>query len=151
MDDKYYIPDKEEFRIGFEYEIFYEGQWKKTYVHYQTVGSDLIITIKGKAFWQESSISRVKYLDEEDLKELRWIPLSNPDSEYRRYSFDYTEYISFFHPINFEKEIILEKVGKWNYNIFSIEKEGGLRNNIFIGIVKNKGELRVIMKQIQIP
>lgn len=63
MEDKYYHPEIEEFRIGFEYEIFHEGEWKKTFVPNHSIGKDIIIEIKDLGHWSEKQKPRGQGFD----------------------------------------------------------------------------------------
>ena len=74
-DDKYYVPEIEEFHVGFEYEeIDIEMKYKNTfYGEYPEVSifnySDCFNSIEEKI--KDGEI-RVKYLDKEDIESLDW-------------------------------------------------------------------------------
>ena len=63
---KYYTPSIEEFHVGFEYEISYDGE---TYQSKVVDDSDELHRIKTAI---ESLWVRVKHLDREDIKSLGW-------------------------------------------------------------------------------
>ena len=63
---KYYTPSIEEFHVGFEYEISYDGE---TYQSKVVDDSDELHRIKTAI---ESLWVRVKHLDREDIESLGW-------------------------------------------------------------------------------
>lgn len=129
--NKYYTPTIDEFHAGFEYEYYSQGLSE--------------IDIDGIAGWYEAIFSldieegeqkhptqkvRVKYLDEDDIESLG-------------FSFDETgnNYaITFKNKNNFYIEV------KPNNNVRIFTRS----SNKFIGIIKNKSELKRLLKQLNI-
>jgi len=64
---KYYIPDAEEFFIGFEFEWFMSGKWQQEVYTDGFFKSFEEYTLQGEITEKEI---RVKYLDQEDIHEI---------------------------------------------------------------------------------
>lgn len=118
---KYYTPELEEFHIGFEYEIHYDDgdHWGKQICEY------------GMTRYEYEHLSnhrplRVKYLDEDDIKELSW----KRDSGNKDFILD-----------EYQLELIDDKV--------LISSEYGF-DTLFWGTIKNKSELKKLMSQLGI-
>jgi hypothetical protein len=123
MKDKYYTPEIEEFHIGFEYEVDWGPfKWKKAiYQDYMTADS-------------MCDDVRVKYLDKEDIESLGFI--EDPDFTY-------------LHTFKRVRNNI--SIYTRNWGVFSIVNEDRMKNNIvFTGTIKNKSELKKLMKQLGI-
>jgi len=131
--DKYYTPDLNEFYIGFEYEYQSFSNWAKH---------------KLEDFWlcdndgciedyvpTQSSLSlfRVKLLDKEDIESLGFKLLTT--SYGIQYSKDKT-LIKF----SYDKKLIIEKYFE----------DFGIVYTVFIGDIKNKSELKKLLKQLGI-
>lgn len=157
--DKYYCPDKEEFFIGFEYEEFHDpirykiinnqlNNWNKkvfnldTHLYYNTYnGLNQIVSffdcdIKDKF--------RVKYLDCEDIIDLGW------REKHRKYY-----YIEL--PASYPYYLYAILDFRWGYEDISIDvvRSHEYRNEddqerIFRGVIKNKSELKKLLKQLKI-
>lgn len=136
--DKYYVPGLEEFHVGFEYEFkerFQDGSVKTQedfdnakWINQTIKVGDLPYierTLKGKTALNKICGIRVKYLDQEDIESLGW---NGIDKLYIKYQ--YRLLISY------------------NYNI-KIYNEF-LKENIFNGVIKNKSQLKKLMKQLNI-
>lgn len=143
VESKYYTPSLDEFCIGFEYEEYHtpvrykiqNEQWckwnKKIYKGLEFVYIDYSINDLGD--WSiipiDKSLIRVKYLDQSDIEELGW-----EDQE-----------------VDTEKFIAFKK-GKFRLdlhnNIVVIYKADHW--SVFQGIIKNKSELKKLMKQLNI-
>lgn len=78
MDNKYFIPEKEEIRIGYECEIFVGDTWIKTTVGetYGFIGIDAIISLL-----KEKKV-RVAYLTKRDIVDEGWKILKKSDNNY---------------------------------------------------------------------
>ncbi len=159
--DKYYIPEKEEFHIGFEYEFKpryrdglisyinsdfrYVDWWKK-----QTVGreGDTLLelieshedpfNITDVMQYHRDGAVRVKHLDHEDLQSLGWVAgikkfLHGETDCYRYKNLDYYIY-------RFQDQMV------------EIGNGGDMENSetYFEGKIKNISEMRKIMKMIGI-
>lgn len=143
--NKYYTPEIEEFHIGFECELMCEdnGQW----------GTFIITANTNLSTFKEDielETIRVKYLDREDIEELGFI------SEYANNMVKKTTW--------FKKDKLLimaldnkgdvSNIG--NSNIILIQElvlknnGTGFYNTMFQGIIKNKSELKRLLKQLNI-
>ena len=127
MENKYYQPDISEFHIGFDYEVKYKnGEWKKECLN-DELSSLRFIDFKLK---KEPNSIRVKYLDKEDIESLGW----KMDSIYsHKYKDDF--YIEYNSKISIHEDTI------------------EIKNNqqtLFSGYIKNKSELKKLMKQLDI-
>lgn len=129
MENKYYTPDLEEFHVGFEFESrMNDEDWEK-----QTYKQDSFISVYADGEYSFDNIDgginlRVKHLDREDIESEGWIQI-----EYDTYKNE-----DFYLEFNNE------------YKTFISEKKAGMENIVFAGNIKNKSELRRIMKQLNI-
>lgn len=129
---KYYTPEIEEFHVGFEYEEFHfigEKEWwePKTFSEPLMYGTTLSTSIERKAI-------RVKTLDREDIESLGF-ELLKEDVNGK----------AFIHKDNNELQIW------WSINdIIDIDNGQTYEDCItyFKGTIKNKSELKRILKQI---
>ena len=134
MRDKYYTPEIEEFHVGFEYEMFFpNGKY-----HKQTFG-DKITHLELEEFKDDlmkvaHAISRVKHLDKEDIESLGFNHIGSlwfrdKDDDYRA-----------------------TKVRKWKNNELDIYINDSIEDVlVFRGTIKNKSELKTVLKQIGHP
>ena len=137
---KYYMPDIEDLYVGFEHEIEVEGRWflkiqlpDSLSVLYEMIKEDTI---------------RVKYLDREDIESLGW---------------EYFGYNNLTDLVEFRLDQFILSVGE-SENTISVyrkllvqtkEKPEGFFSDdylhqIYEGNIKNKSELKVLMKQLGI-
>lgn len=139
-DKKYYTPTIEEFHIGFKYEFMNGNLWEEsemTIQDYKCSGADY--EIQGSWFEEELlggiRTVRVKYLDKEDIESLGW---------------KYTPCRCLF-------EMYQNK--EYNLYHYSIASEFNDKSWIeilkdedyyFSGEIKNKSELKKLMKQLGI-
>lgn len=139
-DNKYYIPNIEEFYVGFEFE--YRNS-KAKYIKsndfsytLMEIDSDCINNLKSDL--QNNQI-RVKYLDKEDIEELEfkeWIPPYAMIAGWKTYINQNESFI-----INFKDNMV-----NIHYNNFIM----GDNECIFKGRLKNKSELKKLLKQLGI-
>jgi len=150
--DKYYTPEIEEFHVGFEYEYrgFLAGDWENITTEqedFSIMFDDFEHEMDGKF----NELYRVKKLDNEDIESLGWRPehiidvfsgdgnelvhgFSKTINETDSYCLIYTNHVL---------QIYLQHV----YNLAS----GNWSQQIkFEGTIKNKSELRRLMKQLGI-
>jgi len=140
---KYYTPEAEEFQIGFEYEIR-SGRWLKEYVD------------RWDAFRVIEDISesriRVKHLDREDIESFGWEYNNNAEPFPSREDIEPIRSI----PIAFlyEKDIG-DELHQWMLFLYDdgvvwIEYiiECGVQGYVFKGRLKNKSELKKVLKMI---
>lgn len=131
-DTKYYTPSIEEFHVGFEYEEFHreplmeEGFWSNCKIEEDFATPPIIYGIF-------CCHIRVKYLDQDDILELGW-SIDKEESE-------------------FFKDTIYKMGNQWMWEDddgdLIISQSAYVPNEaIFIGTIKNKSELKVLMKQL---
>jgi hypothetical protein len=132
--DKYYAPELEEFHVGFEFETRYlERDWVKKELTFDDFGFYT-------STWYVDSVPetefRVKCLDKEDIESLGW-----------KQEFDMQAYIlnsnSSGHQL-YDDHDDPEGKGK-HITIYGLDI-----NVIFKGYVKNKSELKKLLKQLKI-
>ena len=128
MKDKYYTPSIEEFHVGFEYE--YDG--KCVFQRDMSISFMDYLISNGKI--------RVKYLDKQDIESLGFIHKKYKQDEYSEMRI----YIGQKFEIQFFGWNISEanKHIRGNMHIYLQEEAH------FMGTVKNKSELKKILKQI---
>lgn len=164
MESKYYTPTIEEWHVDFEYEQRREI-WDRSYLgikvleyiwepvignlgqfkegidpdrkekHYRFTNGQL-------GFGAYSNMIRVKYLDKEDIESLGW-----EYSEDRGMEENYG--IQFIKPITYlSGGNVYYRLRFWfNNKRLRIDSLGG---NIFDGTIKNKSELKILLKQLGI-
>lgn len=134
MDNKYYTPDIEEFHHGFEYEYFgsnglIEPEWlpikfPDPFTAYNSSG------LKGRL---ERKEFRVKYLDGEDIESLGW-ELKENNLITIRYTYS---------------KLSLELIYDSHTKLIRIQcTHPEWQQVYFEGNIKNKSELKKLMKQI---
>lgn len=162
MDTKYYTPEIEEINVGFEYE------WRERNTNdiwtpsKYSIGFDLFDCGSGEvpASYVFNSMNdvenpieiRVKYLDQQDIEELGFISeyVIDYDSENcdliegYRYVISNTDEFILHKGTNGDKYIIYFE---HEYNTFTGNTE---IQCIFRGYIKNKSELKKLMKQLNI-
>ena len=150
MEDKYYTPTIEEFHVGFEYYVD-----NKLYIITDVVLKLMLNAITEDTFegkYGQGTLRlnidnvRVKYLDQEDIESLGWehdynlepIPNRENDSVFYGYILEQdggeTQYLLFHFN---DGEVWIEKI---------INCAG--QGNIFKGQLKNKSELKRVLKQV---
>jgi len=155
MKDKYYTPDISEFHVGFEYEYKSFDSWRKTtleeeYTHRLDGDSPTDTEWNPFAGWQSlEGIFRVKYFDGEDVESLGWEQEHILDWDggfLAGYSFSVEQdrvdtYYLYF---NNEKICI--------YSSYCYDENSGNTRCEFLfkGNIKNKSELKKLMKQLSI-
>ena len=134
MIDKYYTPDIEEFHIGFEYLLeeefldedgcaYYEERQKVFSVD-DTITFNRCVRVNDYPLYHIS----VKYLDKEDIESLGF----EQQSLQYQYKKDWYRLIS-----------------RCEENQYIIE-DGRYQDQIFVGTIKNKSELKRLLKQLNI-
>jgi len=120
---KYYTPSIEEFHVGFEYEISYDGE---TYQSKVVDDSDELHRIKTAI---ESLWVRVKHLDREDIKSLGWkyVPATK--------TFELIDLAGYEWELIFIPQTLSVDIDLYKGNPFS-------------GTIRNKSELATIMRMI---
>lgn len=157
MENKYYTPSIEEFHVGFEFEYFDNGEWNKNKLDFDDIVSPPGLDDNStQPFYWKSYINlkgrfRVKNLDQSDIEEL-FIPLGfykdpNPFSGCCYINGSYLESNSI--SVSLEPETNLLQITRYNYFIRSNGREY-TSSNLFYGLIKNKSELKRLMKQLGI-
>ena len=144
MTDKYYTPSIEEFHVGFEFEYkeFINGipKWNKGEIKNSREIHQIDVWLKEVKM--DGSQIRVKYLDKEDIESLGW---ENVEDRGMSENYGYS----------FQKPIVYLSGGTAYYRLrywftthrVRIEPLGG---PIFDGTIRNKSELKVLLKQLGI-
>jgi hypothetical protein len=127
MKDKYYTPEIEEFHVGFEYEVNYgKDKWVKEGLHY----APQVVTLP----YKNLENIRVKHLDREDIEECGA-------------EFQFIESLDCLPPIVSEHFQLGEITIIFKDNNICIHKNYGV---LFQGTIKNKSELKRLLKQLGI-
>ena len=128
MQDKYYTPEIEEFHVGFEFESFVDRfkEWK-----FNKVGKYELNAIAAIINYDFRDLYRVKYLDEQDIKSLEF--KEDTYNGVKCFTKNNCQ-IFYFAP---ETHII-------SIDCFSND----YRQTYFKGLIKNKLELKRILKMI---
>jgi len=131
--NKYYIPNIEEFYIGFECEIEHITSAGSTteYKKHIISENDNIKDLYESNDWYNTP--RVKYLDQQDIESLGFT------IETTSYGMQYKKNKTFI-KFSYDKKLIIEK-----YFI-----DIGINSVVFIGDIKNKSELKKLLKQLAI-
>ena len=154
--DKYYIPTIDEFCVGFEYEYKFRNEEWRNYVYdaTQVLKSNYHFDDHGCALEAiEDDILntyiRVKYLDKEDIESLGWSldikPMDNdtwlwlPDDLY--YGIN-KEHCNFLLSYNIKDNHCIIRIDNYSTSKWDVQ--------IFNGSIKNKHELKILMKQLGI-
>jgi hypothetical protein len=159
MNDKYYTPEIEEFHVGFEYEVedFSKGhkngvQWVKKTI--KSIGRgieihegdyDNLAQIEALDDVYVRNTYRVKYLDREDIEEV---------FEYYERVDGSRDMYKLFKPIfrdRKDKWITVYHVPQTSWVLMYVGEDKHEKHdvsNLFTGTIKNKSELKRIMKMI---
>lgn len=142
MENKYYVPNIEEFHIGFKYyEDIGRGIYEQQVYDGEIITSERYVDCYG-AFYDsiEDSINfkmiKVKYLDKEDIESLGFEKSPNNENLFWRYKGDFEIQLSFDNKAE-SKELGI------GISIYKIDL-------VFNGYCKNKSELKKILKQLGI-
>jgi hypothetical protein len=148
MVDKYYVPDISEFHVGFECERnvgALEPNWQPyTCIDVPLFDKNTVI----KKVIAEGGL-RVKYLDREDIESLGWVYKSYTDDvrdaggnwakQTRSGYFKGDWYLSYYND-SFQHCIMIRETEE-------LSEYPAMR---FLGTIKNKSELKVLLKQLGI-
>jgi len=173
--NKYYVPDITEFHIGLEYEVkdifkrdydnevtcskdflgklisCYPGDfwlmdngWKKEkFGSYSTISNYIDWAFKEEMLEPIISGLRVKYLDREDIENLGFKYNANyadlPELGFIKETDNKTQYLLFYNTEN--NTLRIERI---------FDCGTGKEDYLFNGIIKNKSELKVLLKQLKI-
>lgn len=143
MENKYYTPSIEEFHVGFEYERSFHTGWET-----KIFDDGFEDTDYSPLYWVNwelhKGLIRVKYLDKEDIESLGF----RYDKTHPGTASDYFEYGS--SEFSFEHaEYYMDYDSSTNYcRIYFSVLDGD--STVFAGTIKNKSELKVLLKQLGI-
>ncbi len=146
MENKYYTPEIEEFHVGLEYEVkvYKKDEWIKCkWTELNVMSAEFNLDF-GQAYDLPKvtvpDTIRVKYLDREDIESLGFKHTNEINQEFE----DSEDYV----------------MGDWELSTWnepkrqavSIEKKSKFGKNTvhFAGIIKNKSELKRLLKQLGI-
>lgn len=136
MESKYYTPDLEEFHIGFEYQYKSFSNWSNhTLKDFWLCDNDGCI--EDYVLTQQTLNSfRVKYLDQQDIESLGWKGNESNTVYFKKDNYRLVHWIT--------------KEGR-DISIYE-NYDGGLEEETLIrsSKIKNKSELRKLMKQLRI-
>jgi hypothetical protein len=142
-EDKYYTPDPEEFHVGFECEVVQEAQW----VVVEAIDTTVLPYFERRL--NEDSC-RVKLLDREDIENLGFEHDFNLDGEAYPDLFEehgYSQGFALDTQLEDDK-LILFYLYPDGYVIIDYVYKCGSYPHAFMGILKNKSELKRLLKQI---
>lgn len=136
--NKYYTPSVEEFHVGFEYEVedLHDNLIDRCWRRQVFEGEDATIRE-----WLKTNDVRVKYLDQEDIEELGWKHSGHTTNQWY-FIGEEVEYT-----IVLYKDSLISITDKYPNGITNSDKEPQI---IFTGTIKNKSELKRLMKQLSI-
>lgn len=148
MESKYYTPTIEEFHVGFEYEYYEQCLFdlpdKKTPIWINKVFGNEYEELDSVAYdiTQTPSTIRIKYLDKEDIESLGWEYVEDRGMS-ENYGYTFNKPIQYLSGGD-----AWYKLRYWftNHRV-RIEPLGG---PIFDGTIKNKSELKILLKQLGI-
>lgn len=150
QNNKYYTPEIEEFHVGFEFEfIDKKNEWKKSDDFSFAFLADDTDTISEVSFYLEKNKVRVKYLDVKDLEILGWKILT----EERKIRLNISEDYLFTHYGEFKTKDLnnqLVYLTFWNIENYHLNIHIDCGDEEFRGIIKNKNELKRLMRQLNI-
>jgi hypothetical protein len=139
-DNKYYTPTLDEFHVGFEYEELVDNypEDTKKWINVKVAKHEELEFIKDNL----TTKVRVKYLDKDDIEELGWEYIGKLDA--------------YIHKFEYNTDTTTNKVD----NIMALRYEDNDTRIIiatnkydhyrFVGTIKNKSELKRLMKQLNI-
>lgn len=150
MENKYYIPEIEEFHIGFKYKIKDCLSWYKR--SYEPDDDSLVGDVLS---WIKKKEVKVKYLDKEDIESLGW---EIKEDNTKLFVLDYEkQFTNCDRKIHNKVFIHYNLISKWalittGNRKYTYKDENKLDKSItrFCGYIKNKSELIKLMKQLGI-
>ena len=147
MENKYYTPEINEFYIGFEYEYKLNNEYCNVAFH----PSDMVEYARFQKDLYYDNLIRVKYLDKDDIKSLgfKYIDYTVKNFEFiLAYCNDVNINNFKCYNINKYQNLFFDNSSNAVHNIIITTTING--NNIpkLIGNIKNKSELKQILKMI---
>jgi len=150
-DNKFYVPNISEFHVGFEYEYKKwidsnsSFEWAKSGEIRKPYEINWVDSIMKDPKMDGSQI-RVKYLDKEDIESLGFT--EDEWSSGSDFIFNNNRFVLFYYPIN--KRLIIKDTNRSFGYIDIYGKDCYSSYNLFDGTIKNKSELKVLLKQLGI-
>ena len=149
-DNKYYTPEIEEFHVGFEYEWKGRVDWKKTAV--DDDDGDIQNPFDNFNYGIQTQTIRVKHLDRSDIESLGWEYNHKMAREEHNYepidcweiSIDTTENKEKYYTLFIYKEKLYVEHHEYQNSV------GRTEEGLFKGTIKNKSELKRLLKQLEI-
>ena len=145
MSSKYYVPLIEEFHVGFEYEIWYSCAYTPELWEKETLelykGEDLNMLADG------CHQLRVKYLDQSDIESLGWKIVEDfydKDKKVTKLTFEQQSKLYPQERLRLKYTVETQKL--WLFMLYDVH----LYYNDFKGTIKNKSELKKLMRQLNI-
>ena len=142
-DSKYYTPEIEEFYTGFEFEYYYKSDWHKHDLDGSPIVHHELDEFKDDLMKLAHAICRVKFLDREDIESCKWEFTGKGVVNWYKIKGDF-------------------KIGTWTaYEAIMIHDpscnwvkihviDRGDEVDVFQGTIKNKSELKKILKMLGI-
>lgn len=145
MEEGYYIPEIEEFHVGFEYQ--YSEYGRKIWIDEIGDKDDILMAY---SIYEEDNDEynksyRVKYIDQKDIKSFGFeceedAIVSNSEDVFTIKKDSYTQYIL----------ICKYSINKIFISVEDLNTFEQCINNLFIGTIKNKSELKKLLLQLNI-
>lgn len=146
--DKYYTPSIEEFHVGFEFEVNYTGEgWLKE-IFCNGTGKNIDSIGKLKSFLGKTTFEdayRVKYLDKKDIESLGFEFIEkNGDLLFKS--------IKTYRGLSTgdDSKIWISYYPKNQWTLIYKRSNRGEEDDLFYGVIKNKSELKKILKQLNV-
>jgi len=159
MENKYYTPNITEFYVGFECEFFNNQQdkiWKKEICDEDAVSIAYTTYEHGTSEWEDNitKVFRVKYLDKEDIESLgfKQIEYNKSFSSSWATQFEKKDYILYLSSIHIDSNSKALLIGiSIKDKVRCLNKDMTYKEvSIFRGFIKNKSELKVLLRQLNI-
>jgi len=147
MEKRYYTPTVEEIYSDIELH-YYDGKTRDGFfINPYVYRDNLQIIDICKEFKSEKF--RVKYLDKDDIEEVLDVKQLKGDSIELNFQLPINDYL--FYEFDYDMETMQLSVERF-YQTKLVAKDTGeyVSHTIFQGVIKNKSELKKLMKQLQI-
>lgn len=140
MNEKYYTPSLEEFHVGFKFEYLTNGdEWWKAVIYNSCDFNDVWDSFNEGKY---STDLRVKFLDREDIESFGFKLTEDNWYEHQSHSFNGTT----------KTKLLFVPFDEPHSNVLRIEdgEDEYTRWCYYDGTIKNKSELKVLLKQLHI-
>lgn len=147
MENKYYTPKIEEFHVGFEYEKLYRNikeQWWVDSIWKPNDSVHNFFNLQVPRAYKIPESIRVKYLDKEDIESLGWV--YDKTSTNGELKFVKDNIMLYYRPKTKELGTFTLDPSKSDFfSKYSVDNK-----QVKFLIIKNKSELKVLLKQLNI-